>query len=150
VTQTAVGIPTSAGGPMTIPVTVTTASGVANDVAADWYPGAALPASPLALTVRTVSGPVALPASCAFSGTAPPVIETVVTTTNLDTLGSYATSTEQIYNANGTNLCHTQTSTTANYSVTTGALTSTTTTTVAEVLASSNQTITGVKRTALR
>jgi hypothetical protein len=149
-TSTGVGTPSGANGTMTIPVTVTTGSVVTNDAAIDWYPGANQPQAPLAVTLRTVPGPVALPASCAFSGTPPPIIEMIVTTTNLDPLGSNATSTEQVYEANGISVCHTQTSTTTNYTVTTGAVSSTTTTTIAESLVSTNQTITGVKRTAGR
>jgi hypothetical protein len=145
-TQTAIGTPTGATGSATIPVTVTTATGATNYSAIDWYPGANQPQSPLATTLRTVPGPVTLPASCAFSGTPPPIIEMIVTTANLDPLGSNATSSEAVYEANGISVCHTQTSTTSNYTLTTGALSSTTTTTIAESLIASNQTITGVKR----
>jgi hypothetical protein len=145
-TQTVVGVPAAVGGVTMIPVTVTNATGTTNDSAADWYAGGNQPAMPLAITVRTVPGPVALPASCGYPGTAPAVVEVALTTTNLNPLGSYATSSELLYNANGINVCHTQTSTTANYAVTTGALTSTTTTVIAEGLVASNQTITGFKR----
>jgi hypothetical protein len=146
-TTTDVGTPAGSGGPMSIPVTVTNNAGVTNDSAVDWYPGAAAPAVPLALTTHTVAGPIALPSTCAYPGTVPPVIETTVTTGNLDPMGGSSTaSTEQLYNASGTNICHTQTSTTSNYNITTGALVSTSTTTVTEVLVASNQSILGLKR----
>jgi hypothetical protein len=119
-TQTAVGMPTGTTGSATIPVTVTTSTGVTNDSAIDWYPGANQSQTPLAGTLRMVPGPVTLPASCVFSGTPPPIIEMIVTTTNLDPLGSNATSTEAVYEANGISVCHTQTSTTSNYTITTG------------------------------
>jgi hypothetical protein len=148
-TVTAIAVPTSSGGPSTIPVTVTNVltGVVTNDVAADWYPGGAQPATPLAATTVTVVGPVALPSGCAIAGTAPAVIENSITTSNLNLLGAYTTSNEQLYNANGINICHTITTLTSNYNDTTGALTSTTTTTISEAIVASNQTILGVKRT---
>ena len=145
-TQTSFGLPVGTSGSATIPVTVTSNGNTTNDTAVDWYPGGGQPPIPLALTTRVVAGPVALPSACGFVGTPPPVIEVNLTTTSLSPFGTYATSNEQLYNANGTNICHTQTATTMNYNGTTGALTSTTTTTIAEVLLSSNQTITGIKR----
>jgi hypothetical protein len=143
-TQTVIGLPSTG---TQIPVTLTTSGVATNDIALDWYPGGVAP-SPLALTKRTVVGPVALPASCGFVGTPPPVIETVVTSTNLDTFGSYATSNDQLYNANGINICSIDAATTSNYTVTTGVLSSTTVTTQTQVLVASNQTITGVTRLA--
>ena len=150
-TTTVIGLPSGSGGPLTIPVTVTNNAGVTNDFATDWYPGGGQPTQPLALTTHTVVGPASLPTACAYTGTVTALIETTVTTSNLDPVGGTSTaSTEQLYNANGTNICRTQTTTTTSYIVTTGALNATTTTTITEVLAASNQTILGLKRRVVR
>jgi hypothetical protein len=147
-TQDAIAVAQSAGGIFTIPVTVTTTAGGASMTnATDWYPGNGLPPAPLATTTRTVKGPIALPAACGFSGTAPAVTEIDVALGSLDVFGSLTVTSTRVFDAAGITVCRLQTSTTGSYALTTGALTETETTTQTETLTSSNQTIAGVRRT---
>jgi hypothetical protein len=119
-----------------IPVTVTTTAGVTtNYEASDWYPGSALPPSPLETETVTVKGQTTtLPSACAGALAEPNVFEVDTNITTLNVFGSYETELQQAFNSNGINDCLLRTTTTMNYSVTTGALTETTTDTFAEVL----------------
>jgi hypothetical protein len=140
IVQTAIGGASNG----TIPVVVTTNGTAKTMNAADWYPNGVAP-SPLAVTTRTVKGPVALPPSCAVTGTPPPVTEVDLAASNLDPLASNTTMTEAFYVYNGVNVCRTMTQTVVDIDITTGLPTSTTVTSLSEALGTNNQGITALR-----
>ena len=131
-----IGAPALVGALYLIPVTVTSSSGVTtNYEATDWYPGTAFPPSPLETETVTVKGETAtLPMACAGAIAEPNVFEVDTSITTVNVFGSYVTELQKAYNSNGINDCILRTTTTQDYSVTTGALTETTTDTFAEIL----------------
>jgi len=105
--------------------------------AADWYPGAALPPQPLSNETVTVKGPVsALPAACSGALSEPSVVELDLALTSLNVSGSYQTETQQRFAYNALNVCILRTTTTQNYSVTTGRPTNSSTETYTQILTS--------------
>jgi hypothetical protein len=92
--------------------------------ATDWYPGAALPSSPLGSTTYKVTGPATtLPDGCTYSGDMQGVVEYQSTTSSLDVVGGSITQgTSDIFDLNGLAVCRSSTTTVNYYTVTTGAL----------------------------
>jgi hypothetical protein len=131
-----IGAPALVGALYLIPVTVTSASGTTtNYEATDWYPGSGFPPSPLETETLTVKGQTAtLPSACAGALAEPDVFEVDTNITTLSVFGSYVTELQRAFNSNGINDCILRTTTTLDYSATSGALTETTTDTFAEVL----------------
>ncbi len=141
-----IGVPSNPGTGFTIPITIykqyvtagptpaPTATTVAYS-AADWYPGNALPGTPFQTDTATVRGAVTtLPAACAGAIAEPNVFEIDTNEATLNIDASYSTETQQSFNSNGTPVCVLRTTTTNAYSLTTGALSQTTTETYAEIL----------------
>jgi hypothetical protein len=144
-----IGVPVASGTGYAIPVTTdqqfatlgATPAPTATTMpysAADWYPGGALPASPLQTDTVTVKGAAtALPAGCAGAVSEPNVFEIDTTSTTLNVVQpSYAMTTQQSFNSNGNPVCILRTTTTKNYALTTGLLAQTTTETFAQILTS--------------
>ena len=129
--QETIGVPTLSGSDYVIPVSTTTTGSPVNDDAADWYPGAALPPSPLGTVAFTVVGTTnTLPTGCTYTGTQPNVVEFDSTTSVLDVVaGTVTTGTSRTFDSNGLTVCRLSVSTVKNYSLTTGLLTRTTITT---------------------
>jgi hypothetical protein len=143
-----IGVPTNPGTGYTIPVTTykqyettgatpaPTATTIAY-AAADWYPGDAMPVPPFQTETVTVKGPAStLPAGCAGAITQPNVYEVDLNESTLNIDASYATEYQQTFNSNGNPVCVLRTTTTNDYSLTTGLETQTTTETFTEVLTS--------------
>jgi len=132
-----VSLPTLVGATYFIPVSVTNTSGTTTTAysAADWYPGNANPPSPLETETLTVKGPVgSLPSGCAGALAEPNIVEVDTNVATLNVFGSYETEAQQAYNSNGINDCILRTTTTLDYSLTTGAPTETIVENYAEVL----------------
>jgi hypothetical protein len=105
--------------------------------AVDWYPGAALPPQPLSNETVTVKGPVTtLPAACNGALSEPDVVELDLALTTLNVSGFYQTETQQRFTHNALNVCILRTTTTQNYSITTGLPTNSTTETYTQILTS--------------
>jgi len=134
-----IGVPVSSSGSFEIPVSETNSSGTntATFKAADWYPGAALPPSPLESEIFTVKGPAAsLPAGCIGAISEPNLVEIDEAHTDINVFGTYETESEQLFDSNGITVCVLRTTTTKDYAPTTGTLTQTTTENFAEALTS--------------
>jgi hypothetical protein len=134
--QETIGVPTKVGADYVIPVSTTTNASPVNDSAADWYPGAALPPSPLGSVTYTVIGPAAtLPDDCTYTGTQPNVVEYDSTTSVVDVIaGTVTTGTSRTFDSNGLAVCRLSVSTVKSYTLTTGRLNHTTVTTTASSL----------------
>jgi hypothetical protein len=136
VTET-IGLPVAGA----IPVSVTTApvgGAPATHVyaAADWYPNGTV-SSPLALETMTVIGPTAaLPAQCDGSIAEPSIVEVDERKTTLDIFGTITQTVTRLFISNGLTVCNLGTTTSTNYTVSTGAPFSTNATTSIQVLAS--------------
>jgi hypothetical protein len=103
--------------------------------AADWYPGAALPPQPLSNETVTVKGPVTtLPAACSGALSEPNIVELDLALTSLNVSGFYQTETQQRFASKAVNVCVLRTTTTQNYSVTTGLPTNSSTETYTQIL----------------
>ena len=141
-----VAVPAVSGSGYVIPVTTNGTSATI----ADYYPGAGLPPTPLGTDTVTVVGPAtSLPAGCPALSAYPNVIEIRGATSDVNVIdGSVTATTTQNYNSNGLNVCRASTTTTQNYSLKTGALSSTTVTTVAVGLTSTNLTTAAKARAA--
>jgi len=133
-----ISLATLSGAAYVIPVSITNTSGVTKSYdAADWYPGAALAPAPLELRSVTIKGPASsLPSACSGATALPNVVEIDTTQTTLNVFGSYTTETQQAFNSNGIDDCIVRSTTTKNYSVTTGLLTETLTDTYTQILKS--------------
>jgi hypothetical protein len=141
--STTIGAPVLASGVYTIPVNRTVTSSTPSNTnysAVDWYPGAALPPTPLIVENQTVVGPVmTLPAQCAGAYLQPDMFEVDTNTTNLNTVnGLYTVTATRAFNSNGVAVCTLTTTTANSYTLNTGALFSTTTTQTTSVLTSMN------------
>ena len=144
-TTTTVGVPVMANGVYTIPVNRTVLSSspsTKNYSAADWYAGAALPATPLIQQTETVVGPVSsLPTQCNGALAQPNMYEIDTTTNNLNTTnGTYSVTTTRAFSSSskGVTVCTLTNEVSSVYAVLTGALTSTTTTQTTSLLAALN------------
>jgi len=143
-TDTTLGVPVQSSGGYTIPVSVVVnaARTTTTDYSAqDWYPGSALPSSPLVLESRNVVGPTStLPSECAGAVTKPGIYEIDTTTNSLNPWGpTYATTATRNFSASdGASICQLTTETQMVYSLDTGALVSTTTTTTSQILSAIN------------
>ena len=134
-TTTTLGLPTTANGASTLPITRSTVSAATGDTtttsytAADWYPTSGAPNSPLILQAETVLGPAStLPAQCNGAILRPNIYEIDTTTTSQDTISpSYAVTTTRSFNADGVTVCSLSQETSYAYDLLTGALTTTTT-----------------------
>jgi|GEM_PF-2856162 len=127
-----IGVPVLTTSGYTIPVNYTTTAPSASSktyTAADWYPGGAMPPSPLASQTKTVVGPATtLPSACNGALLLPNTFEVDTTETSLVTTGTYVVISTQAFNANGAVVCSLQTETNTSYDIYTGAVNSTTTT----------------------
>jgi len=146
--QETIGVPVPAAGVYTIPYTyarqdvqsgptpVPTITPRASN-AADWYPGGALPPSPLVLATVTVKGPAtALPGGCSGAIAEPNVVEVDSVQSSLNVNGTYETQTQQTFDSNGTAVCVLRTTTTRSYDNSTGLLLVTATEAYAQILTS--------------
>ena len=96
-----------------------------------------MPVPPFQTETVTVKGPAStLPAGCAGAITQPNVYEVDLNESTLNIDASYATEYQQTFNSNGNPVCVLRTTTTNDYSLTTGLETQTTTETFTEVLTS--------------
>jgi hypothetical protein len=146
--QATIGVPVPGTAGYTIPVSSTKqfattgatpapSATPASYNAIDWYPGAALPPSPLVSETQSVKGAAStLPSGCSGAIAEPNVVEVDDTLTSLDVNGSYETQTQQSFNSNGTNVCILRTTTTNSYDTNTGLPTQVTTETYAQILTS--------------
>jgi hypothetical protein len=133
---TTLGTPDLSGETGTLPVTrstVAVATGTTTTTsytAADWYPNALEPNSPLVLQAETVVGPASsLPAACSGALLRPNIYEVDITTTSENTISpSYSVTKTRSFNANGVVVCSLSEETSYAYDLTTGELVSTTTT----------------------
>jgi hypothetical protein len=127
-TTTTVGLPVTANGANTIPVTRSVTSTTTTDTnysAADWYPDNGVPNSPLVLQSRTVVGPASsLPSECGGAVLRPNIYEIDTTTTALNTVAaSYSATTTRNFSAgDGASICQLSTETTSAYDLLTGAI----------------------------
>ena len=142
-TTTTLGIPIFSNGAFTIPVSrVVTSATPSSKIysAADWYPNAAQPSSPLILQQQNVVGPVTtLPAQCNGALLQPNMYEIDTNTSNLNTINaSLSVTSTRSFNSNGVAVCTLTQQNSSNYSLLTGALSSTTTTQTATLLQASN------------
>jgi hypothetical protein len=134
-TTTTLGLPVTADGTSSLPVTRTTVSATTGATtnqsytAADWYTNGA-PDSPLILQSESVLGPVStLPEQCRGALLRPNIYEIDTTTTSQGTISpSYSVTTTRSFNADGVSVCSLSQETSYAYALLTGALTSTTTT----------------------
>jgi hypothetical protein len=133
-----IGLPALASGAYTIPVARVNDGKTTTYSAADWYPGNALPPTPLASTTQTVKGPISVPASCGVTAPAPNPELVQTASTTLDVTGSLSNESAQTYFSNGTVVCRANTTTTMSFNVTTGVMNSTTVGTFSEGLTSSS------------
>jgi hypothetical protein len=135
-TTTTLALPDVSGGTGTLPVTrssVSASTGATTNTsytAADWYPNAGLPNSPLVLQAETVVGPASsLPSQCDGAILRPNIYEIDTTTTSQDTISpSYSVTTTRAFNADGVTVCSLSQETSYAYDLLTGELVSTTTT----------------------
>jgi hypothetical protein len=135
-TTTTLALPVMSGGTGTLPVTrssVSASTGATTNTsytAADWYPSAGLPNSPLVLQAETVVGPASsLPSECDGAILRPDIYEIDTTTTSQDTISpSYSVTTTRAFNADGVTVCSLSQETSYSYDLLTGELVSTTTT----------------------
>jgi hypothetical protein len=143
-TTTTVALPATVAGVSTIPVAIsveTTHTTTTDYSAADWYPDAGVPSSPLVLETRNVVGPSSsLPAECNGAVLRPGIFEIDTTTTDLNPIGASnsTTTTRNFSAADGASICQLSTDTALSYTLDTGALVSTTTTTTTTLLSSIN------------
>ena len=142
-TTTTLGIPTFANGAFTIPVSrVVTSATPSSKIysATDWYSNAAQPSAPLILQQQNVVGLVTtLPAQCNGALLQPNMYEIDTNTSNLNTINaSLSVTSTRSFNSNGVAVCTLTQQTSSNYSLLTGALSSTTTTQTATLLQASN------------
>jgi hypothetical protein len=123
-----IGLPAkNASGAFEIPVTRTSQGVTESYLAADWYPGAAAPPSPLAATEQRVKGPATIPLSCAVKVAVSDVQEVDSSSTSVDVLtGKYTLGKTRDFLSNGTTLCRITSTTTLAYGIETGSLFSTT------------------------
>jgi hypothetical protein len=120
-----IGIPEQSNGVYLIPVTRDVNGTTTSYKAADWYPGSALPPSPLAMTVQTVKGPSALPTSCKVGVSAPNVEEIDSVSVTLNVTGFRTDESGETFLSNGVTVCRANRTTTRAYDVVSGALIST-------------------------
>lgn len=134
---TALDLPQMIGGVLVLPVarSVTPAStGTTTTTdyeAADWYPNNGQPNSPLVLESSTVVGPTStLPSQCSGALIGPDTIYEIDTsTTSQSTINaSYSVTNTSAFNTDGVTVCTLSQQTAYAYDLTTGAVTSTTTT----------------------
>ena len=140
-TTTTLGVPAANNGVVSLPISrVVTSSTPSTKAfsAVDWYPNAGAVSSPLILQKQNVVGPVStLPAQCNGALLQPNMFEIDTTTSNLNTISATLTvSSSRSFNANGVAVCTLKQQTASNYTLTTGALASTTTTQTATLLKS--------------
>ena len=135
-----ISLPVKSGSVTTIPISVTTPSTIAAEPAAtqaaDWYPGGALPPSPLGMVTYNVVGPApVLPAGCTYTGSLPNVTEYDSATSTVDVIAGTVTSgTSRVFDSNGLAVCRMSVSTVKTYTLTTGVLDHTTVTTTVSSL----------------
>jgi len=109
-----------------IPVSVTVKGVKHSYLAADWYPGAGAPPSPLAVTTQAVKGPATIPSSCNVKVPVSNVQEVETSSTALDVVaGTYDVSQTSEFLSNGNAACVIRSLTISAYDITTGALVST-------------------------
>jgi hypothetical protein len=143
-TDWTLGVPVMNNGVSTIPISETvnaTKTTTTNYSAADWYPNNGQPSSPLVLETRNVVGPASsLPSECTGAVLRPGIYEIDTTTNSLSPWGpTYATtSTRNFAAADGASICTLTTEVQSAYSLDTGDLVSTTTTTTVLYLNSIN------------
>lgn len=143
-TDWTLGVPALTNGVNTIPVTqvvTSTKTTTTNYSAADWYPNGGQPSSPLVLTTRSVVGPASsLPSECGNAVLRPNIYEIDTTTNSLNPWGptNAVTTTRNFAAADGASICTLTSEVESAYSLETGDLVSTTTTTTAVYLTSIN------------
>lgn len=143
-TDWTLGVPVMSNGVNTIPIseTVNAAQTTTTDYsAADWYPNNGQPSSPLVLATRNVVGPVSgLPSECTGAVLRPGIYEVDTTTSSLSPWGpTYTMTTTRNFPASdGASICTLTTEVESAYSLDTGVLVSTTTTTTVVYLNSIN------------
>jgi hypothetical protein len=145
-TTTMLGLPVTAAGVSTLPITrssVSATTGATTNTsysAQNWYPNSGNPNSPLVLETETVIGPVStLPTQCNGALLRPNIYEIDTTTTDQVTISpSYSVTKTQAFNADGVTVCSLSQETSYAYNLLTGALISTTTTTTSTLLNSIN------------
>jgi hypothetical protein len=143
-TDWTMGVPVMNNGVNTIPISETvnaTKTTTTNYSAADWYPNNDQPSSPLVLETRNVVGPASsLPSDCTGAVLRPGIYEVDTTTNSLSPWGpTYAmTTTRNFAGADGASICTLTTEVQSAYSLDTGDLVSTTTTTTVLYLNSIN------------
>ena len=143
-TDWTLGVPVMNSGVNTIPISETvnaTTTKTTNYSATDWYPNDGQPSSPLVLETRNVVGPApSLPSECTGAVLRPGIYEVDTTTNSLSPWGpTYATtSTRNFAAADGASICTLTTEVQSAYSLDTGDLVSTTTTTTVLYLSSIN------------
>jgi hypothetical protein len=140
-TTTNVGLPMPSLGGYSIPILRTVVSatpGTKSYLASDWYPGSALPITPLILQSQTVVGPVTtLPNQCSGAAAQPNMFEIDTTANNLSTITTgYSQTATRSFTSNGVAVCTLTQQTTYNYNLLTGALTSTSITQTNTILTS--------------
>lgn len=143
-TDWTLGVPALANGVNTIPVTQTVTSTKTTTTsysAADWYPNGGQVSAPLVLTTRSVVGPASsLPSECSNAVQRPNIYEIDTTTNSLNPWGptNTVTTTRNFAAADGASICTLTSEVESAYSLDTGDLVSTTTTTTAVYLTSIN------------
>lgn len=140
-TDWTLGVPVMNNGVNTIPVSVTVNATTTNYSASDWYPNNGQPNSPLVQATRNVVGPASsLPSECTGALLLSGIYEVDTTTNSLNPWGpAYTmTTTRNFAAADGASVCTLTTAEESAYSLDTGDLVSTTTTTTVLYLNSIN------------
>jgi hypothetical protein len=122
-----IGLPVSAAAGEVIPVTIVRQTAAqpspqTHDYsAADWYPGGAAPSAPFDAITVTVKGPAgSLPSACSGAGSMPNIVEVDQSEMSLNLLGSLTVTQRQKFDSYGLAVCRLTTTTTTDYSETTG------------------------------